>query len=63
MLDRPDMLVMLGEFDAGKADIYSYELARRRSAASALEDLIVALKDRLPFDPNEPTYESPATAT
>ena len=57
MLDRPGMLVLLGDYDKEKSDIYTFELIRRRSAADALEQLIVALGERLPFDPNEPLYE------
>jgi hypothetical protein len=63
MLDRPGMLVMLGDYDEGKADIYRFELIRRRSAAVGLEQLMVVLRDRLPFDPNEPLHdESPPVA-
>lgn len=63
MLDRPGKLIMLGDYDADKSDVYHYEFPRRRSAAVALEQLIVVLTDRLPFDPNEPLYGASSTAS
>lgn len=61
MLDRPGMLVLLGDYDTEKSDVYRFEFTRRRSAAVALEQLIVALRERFPFDSNEPLYDPSAT--
>jgi hypothetical protein len=63
MFDRPGMLIMLGDFDAGKREEYAFEFARRQSAAVALRELIEVLKQRLPFDPNDTTVDESTRAT